>query len=318
MAATRIEPIAVTGVATAGAVLTVTVDRPGDFSTYRLSARRRRSGPLAPRRVRPPAVSDPLLLQGRTARRGFDCVSDERLPSWALDEPEIDYLAKDYASFRRLMLDRMAALAPDWHERNPADLQVALVELLAYVGDRLSYYQDAVATEAYLGTARRRDLGAAARPPARLPDARRLQRANVDPRGRGWRRAGGGAGRNRNRRAHRPGPGRDPVRPRARDRARPRGTHRLRDAGDDHGPRRPQRDPPPPVVRDRVLPAHRRDTRDAPQRCRQPLALGPANASSSRRSRAPAAKQPTPTRPIARSSGSAASSMRGRASQREA
>src|SRR4029077_19199669 len=29
-------------------------------------------------------------------------------------------------------------------------------ELLAYVGDHLSYYQDAVATESYLGTARRR------------------------------------------------------------------------------------------------------------------------------------------------------------------
>jgi hypothetical protein len=33
---------------------------------------------------------------------------------------------------------------------------VALVETLAYAGDHLSYYQDAVATEAYLGTARRR------------------------------------------------------------------------------------------------------------------------------------------------------------------
>src|SRR3712207_7620689 len=31
-----------------------------------------------------------------------------------------------------------------------------LVELLAYTGDYLSYYQDAVATEAYLETARRR------------------------------------------------------------------------------------------------------------------------------------------------------------------
>ena len=45
---------------------------------------------------------------------------------------------------------------PQWQERNPADLGVALVELLAYVGDHLSYQQDAVATEAYLGTARRR------------------------------------------------------------------------------------------------------------------------------------------------------------------
>ena len=41
-------------------------------------------------------------------------------------------------------------------ERNPADLGIVLVELLAYVGDYLSYQQDAVATEAYLATARRR------------------------------------------------------------------------------------------------------------------------------------------------------------------
>src|SRR5262249_37683773 len=58
--------------------------------------------------------------------------------------------------FRRSMLDRMALLMPEWQERNPGDLGVALVEMLAYVGDYLSYQQDAVATEAYLGTARRR------------------------------------------------------------------------------------------------------------------------------------------------------------------
>ena len=45
---------------------------------------------------------------------------------------------------------------PAWTERNPADLGIALVEMLAYVGDALSYQQDAIATEAYLGTARRR------------------------------------------------------------------------------------------------------------------------------------------------------------------
>jgi hypothetical protein len=69
---------------------------------------------------------------------------------------EINYLAKDYAGFRRLMLDRLAVLLPDGVEDQPADLQVALVELLAYVADHLSYYQDAVATEAYLATARSR------------------------------------------------------------------------------------------------------------------------------------------------------------------
>ena len=45
---------------------------------------------------------------------------------------------------------------PDWQERSAADLGVTLVELLAYVGDHLSYRQDAVATEAYLETARLR------------------------------------------------------------------------------------------------------------------------------------------------------------------
>src|SRR5260370_1134209 len=54
------------------------------------------------------------------------------------------------------MLDRIALLSPQWTERNPADLGVALVEALAFVGDYLSYQQDATGTEAYLGTARRR------------------------------------------------------------------------------------------------------------------------------------------------------------------
>jgi hypothetical protein len=97
----------------------------------------------------------------------FDCQPERECPPDTLPEPELDYMAKDYASFRRLMLDRLSVLVPGWEERNPADLQVTLVELLAYVGDYLSYQQDAVATEAYLGTARRR---VSARRHARLVD----------------------------------------------------------------------------------------------------------------------------------------------------
>lgn len=72
------------------------------------------------------------------------------------DAPPISYLAKDYRSFRTMMLDRMSFLVPEWTERNPSDLGVAIFEVLAYAGDYLSYYQDATATEAYLQTARRR------------------------------------------------------------------------------------------------------------------------------------------------------------------
>ncbi|WP_229070790.1 putative baseplate assembly protein [Actinoplanes sp. DH11] len=70
--------------------------------------------------------------------------------------PELSYLAKDYASFRQLLLDRLATTMPAWRERHAADLYLTVLEVFAYEADRLSYAQDAVATEAYLDTARLR------------------------------------------------------------------------------------------------------------------------------------------------------------------
>jgi predicted phage baseplate assembly protein len=70
--------------------------------------------------------------------------------------PPINYLAKDYTTFRQIVLDRMNQLLPNWGAATEADLGVVLAELVAYVGDQLSYQQDAVATEAYLLTARSR------------------------------------------------------------------------------------------------------------------------------------------------------------------
>jgi hypothetical protein len=87
---------------------------------------------------------------------GLDCAPVCACQPTLPPEPVIDYLAKDYASFRQLIFDRLALLVPEWRERHVPDLGVALVELLAYTGDYLSYYQDAVATEAYLDTARQR------------------------------------------------------------------------------------------------------------------------------------------------------------------
>jgi hypothetical protein len=86
----------------------------------------------------------------------FDCKPVSVSPQEVLQGPLIDYLSKDYASFRHLALSRLALLIPDWKERNIADVGIMMAELLAYVGDYLSYYQDAVATEAYLGTSRSR------------------------------------------------------------------------------------------------------------------------------------------------------------------
>lgn len=78
------------------------------------------------------------------------------LPTVPVSTSPIDYLHRDYAGLRRLLLDRLSLLLPGWTDRGPADPAVTLVELFAYLGDQLAYAQDAVATEAYLGTARRR------------------------------------------------------------------------------------------------------------------------------------------------------------------
>lgn len=150
------DPALVAGLTHPARVLLVRVSEPGDFSTYTLRL------VAGPGDDEPPQEFDPLLAAVSFSFKvecgsDFDCRVPAPCPPPAPDpSPIVDYLAKDYASFRRLMLDRMALLAPSWRERNAADVGVALVELLAYVGDQLSYTQDAVATEAYLKTARRR------------------------------------------------------------------------------------------------------------------------------------------------------------------
>jgi hypothetical protein len=88
--------------------------------------------------------------------RDADCLAVCPPPPAPVPDAPIDYQARDWASFRRLMLDRLTLLLPGWSEENPADLWVTLVELLADAADQVSYFQDAVATEAYLGTARLR------------------------------------------------------------------------------------------------------------------------------------------------------------------
>jgi hypothetical protein len=70
--------------------------------------------------------------------------------------PPIDYLAKDFDSFKRALEDYSSVAYPDWHERAEADLGVVLLELMASVGDDLSYLQDRVSAEATLPTATQR------------------------------------------------------------------------------------------------------------------------------------------------------------------
>jgi hypothetical protein len=136
-------------------VARIRLNQQGDLSTYHL---RIIGNPDDPRDIG--EGFDPVLFEidfrFRPECGDLDQTDLSPCPPRSQAQPNIDYLAKDYASFRQLMLDRISLLKPLWTERNPSDLGVALVELLAYVGDHLSYQQDAVATEAYLDTARHR------------------------------------------------------------------------------------------------------------------------------------------------------------------
>lgn len=70
--------------------------------------------------------------------------------------PAIDYTNKDFASLRRAMLDLARYRLPEWTDQSPADLGMLLVDLFAYMGDVVLYYQDRIANESFLQTATER------------------------------------------------------------------------------------------------------------------------------------------------------------------
>jgi hypothetical protein len=72
----------------------------------------------------------------------------------------VDYRARDFEALRDMFLGLIADQVPGGLVGHPVAQSTAIVELLAYLGDGLSYQQDALATEAYLATARHRKSAA--------------------------------------------------------------------------------------------------------------------------------------------------------------
>jgi hypothetical protein len=124
------------------------LDQTGDFSIYTLAV----NGPDID-----PFFGSVKLRFRLACDDRFDC---QTTPLPAAAPPQIpvaiDYLSKDYAGFRQALLDFIPARLPAWTERSEADLGMTLVELFAATADNLSYVQDRVANEAFLGTATQR------------------------------------------------------------------------------------------------------------------------------------------------------------------
>ncbi len=72
------------------------------------------------------------------------------------EQPLIDYMAKDFDSFKHVMINAMRERVPDWQPTSEADQDMVLIDLIAARADELSDYQDRVMNEAYFGRARKR------------------------------------------------------------------------------------------------------------------------------------------------------------------
>jgi hypothetical protein len=127
--------------------LRLTVEPIGDYSTYTLELMR------SPLEIDPFFASLPFKF--RPGCFGNDC-TPAPVRSANVRGPAIDYLAKDYDSLRHTLMAAMAERVPGWASTSEADHDQVLIDLLAAAADELSDYQDRVANEAYLATARKR------------------------------------------------------------------------------------------------------------------------------------------------------------------
>ena len=128
--------------------LRLTIAPIGDYSTYRLQL------DDDPGRIDP--FFSEIAFKFRPGCFASDCdpAPSPQRPTPAA--PAIDYLAKDFDSFRHTLITAMSARVPGWRVTSEADLDQVLIDLFAAAADELSDYQDRTIGEAYLETARKR------------------------------------------------------------------------------------------------------------------------------------------------------------------
>lgn len=130
-------------------VLTLRVAAPGDFSVYTLS-------------IESAKLDSPYFSQARFSFKALcettlDCKAPETdCPAPSGELPPIDYLAKDFRSFKQALSEFSALRYPDWAERSEADFGVMMMEALSALADDLSYTQDRIAAESSIETATER------------------------------------------------------------------------------------------------------------------------------------------------------------------
>ena len=129
-------------------ILKIKTKQPGDFSLYNFLIKDKRIDPY---------FNDISFSFKANCPSDLDCKPPEHEcpPEELIDFP-IDYLARDFWSYRAALLDFASLRYPDWADRLEADSGVMMAELMSALGDEMAYYQDRVSREAYLETASQR------------------------------------------------------------------------------------------------------------------------------------------------------------------
>lgn len=129
-------------------VVRLTTATPGDFSYYRLHIEDDRIDPF---------YNDVRFSFKANCPSDFDCKTPPHIcPPEAQPDYPVNYLARDYQSYRQALLDFASERYPRWKDRLEGDAGMMLAELMAALGDDMAYYQDRVAREGYLETASQR------------------------------------------------------------------------------------------------------------------------------------------------------------------
>lgn len=134
--------------------LEIQVAEPGGFEPYRLTLTHVPTGGN-PNQL-DPFLSSVIFDFKQACPTGFDCEAGPCCtPDPGVDFP-VDYLARDFESYRRALLDFAAQRYPDWKEPIEADEAVMLMEIMAAFGDEFAYLQDRNDTETRFASASQR------------------------------------------------------------------------------------------------------------------------------------------------------------------
>ena len=129
-------------------VLRITTEYPGGFADYSIDIEHSNVDSY---------YNDVVFSFKAGCESDLDCKKKEHeCPEEEPVDFPVDYLARDFLSFRKALLDFASLRYPDWQDRLEADAGIMLVEVMSALGDELSYVQDRYAREAYLETATQR------------------------------------------------------------------------------------------------------------------------------------------------------------------